>query len=126
MVIKMKKGFTLVELIGIIAIIGIVALIAYPSVNNSIKNSRKESCNQIVRTILDASYKYGINNDIGTPSIIEEKKITLETLIKKGYLKDTDYINPVTNEPMPLEVSYYWDFNYNQYVYTYGNGICES
>ena len=39
---KKKKGFTLVELIGVVVILGLVALVAFPSLLNQINNSKKQ------------------------------------------------------------------------------------
>lgn len=121
----MKKGFTLIELLAVIVLLAVVALIAYPSVYDSVEKSRKESCKQTVKSVIEAASQYGINNDIGMPTQEENKTLTLNQLISSGYLPSNDYINPINSVPFPSEIYYYWDTNYNQYVYTYAEGACE-
>lgn len=38
----MKKGFTMIELIGVIVIMTLILLIAVPTINNVIKSSKEE------------------------------------------------------------------------------------
>ncbi len=52
---KIKKGFTLVELMVVIVIIGVIAVIAVPSYYNSIRQAKyEESVSEIVSLIKDA------------------------------------------------------------------------
>lgn len=36
-----KKAFTLIELMGVIIVLGLIALIAIPTIDKSLKNSKK-------------------------------------------------------------------------------------
>lgn len=53
--LKAKKGFTLVELIVVIAIIGVLAAFLVPTMLGYVENSRITSADQIAKTIKDAA-----------------------------------------------------------------------
>ncbi len=119
----MKKGFTLVELLGILLILAVIALIAFPIVQNTIKNSQEKALERNIETIEEAAYRYSVENDIGYPSESDKKYLMLSDIQSKGFL-DKQIINPVTDEVMNGCVWYYYDENYNQYVFEY-DGVCE-
>ena len=112
----MKKAFTLVELLGVIIILGVIALIAFPIVNKSIKTSKEESLNSIIKTIEKAAQEYMTREHMGYTTSYD--KVDLDELIATGYLKD-NIINPVTNDKMNGCVVYKWQDEYNQYEYEY-------
>lgn len=112
------KGFTLVELLAVIAIMGMLAVIMVPTIsgvieenktNNSenLKNSIKSSArayisdNRYEIKLDDSSCAKGIRNItfIGN-DYIDESKITVELLVNEGYLKSNsgEIINPETNK----------------------------
>lgn len=53
-----KKGFTLIELIGVVVIIGIIALITVPFIANVVQNSRRDVFMDSAYSIIDAANKY--------------------------------------------------------------------
>ena len=91
-----NKGFTLIELIVTIALLSIIAIISFVSINAVIVQSKVNNCENIVRSINNASkeyvsdnrYKFVNNNDL---------YITADTLIVGDYLSGS-IINPFTNE----------------------------
>ena len=75
----MKKGFTLVELLGVIAIIAIVMIIAIPNYLSS-KNTAVSALNDIEkRNITEAIKMYKLDNP-------NASSVTMQTLINTGYL----------------------------------------
>ena len=112
----MKKGFTLVELLGVIIILGVIALITFPLVNNSIKNSKEKALEQIIYNIETAAYEYSIKNQLLFSPVYN--KIELSTLTSAGILKE-NIINPITDEQMQGCVLYKWIDDYNQFEFKY-------
>lgn len=93
---KDKKGFTLVELIGVIVLIGIIALIAIPSVDYLIKKTKNNAYDRTLDTIIDGLRNWTTDNkeliyEDGTEIIL-----TLADLKEQGYI-DFDIKNPKTN-----------------------------
>jgi len=79
---KRGAGFTLIELMIVIAIIGILAAIAVPNFNRARAQAKKKSCVSNMKTMEGAIELYQMENSIpaGTaPSVTDLKT--------KGYLK---------------------------------------
>ncbi|MCB0272280.1 MAG: prepilin-type N-terminal cleavage/methylation domain-containing protein [Bdellovibrionales bacterium] len=55
---KMKKGFTLIELMIVVAIIGILAAIAIPSFNKYIRNARMAEAPGLIKAIAQDEIMY--------------------------------------------------------------------
>jgi len=113
----MKKGFTLIEMIGVIILIGVLALITVPTVNVVIKNGKQDALNETISNIEAAAYSYSNRHDIGYSS--ETKALQLSTLKEAGVLTDEAIINPVTNSEIEGCVLYRWDENNKQYQFNY-------
>ena len=82
-----NKGFTLMELLGVIVILGILILISFPLILNQVKKSKQEIKNSTKELIIDAARDYFEDNM--TASYKTEGItycIEIETLENQGYL----------------------------------------
>ena len=81
-----KKGFTLVELLAILAILGTIVAIAVPNISNQIEKTDEEKQNILNTKIKNASKiyaaKYHADKIIGNDSF----DFTLDDLISEGLL----------------------------------------
>ncbi|HWP41747.1 MAG TPA: prepilin-type N-terminal cleavage/methylation domain-containing protein [Blastocatellia bacterium] len=86
---KSPKGFSLIELLFVVAIIGIIAAIAIPALARARKAANASSAIQTLRTIVTAEHLYEIKNksygslsDIGGEEAIDS---VLASGSKSGY-----------------------------------------
>ena len=83
----MKKGFTLVEVLGVVVLLSIIILLITPNIISSIKNANINVNNKMADVIFSATKKY-IAND----NDYKEKKgntycILISELVNNGYLE---------------------------------------
>lgn len=101
----MKKGFTLIEMIGSIVILAMIAIVAFPAVLNLLNNSQGKIDDAMKNTAIGAAREY-VNDHVNCyPRIgslptectsspnIENELLTVQHLIDKGYLSETEISN---------------------------------
>ena len=86
----MKKGFTLVELLGVVVLLGIIATIVVTIVDRSLKENRKNAYNIQINSIVENTKNYFADNPELLPDLSQSYTITL------GDLKDV--INPISGK----------------------------
>ena len=104
----MKKGFTLVELLGVIVILAIISMIAVPLIDRSINKSDEDLYNTQINQLVKAAKNYYAEpeNIDGLPQGDGDSvTVPLEALQKGGYLP-TKVDNPKTGEPFNPTLSY--------------------
>lgn len=87
-----NKGFTLIELIGVIIIISILSLLFFPSLINQFKKTSDNMDETTEKIIIDSAKLYVDNNSAN----FDESKnycLSILTLIENEYLEDnfTEY-----------------------------------
>ena len=107
------KGFTLVELLAVIAIMGMLAVIMVPTISGVIEENKENSKKNLENSIKSSARAYisdnryeirldnqSCNNNITkreivsiNNEIITESKITVKLLVDKGYLKTNKSID---------------------------------
>ncbi len=121
------KGFTLVELLAVIAIMGMLAVIMVPTISGVIEENKTNNSENLKKSIKSSARAYisdnryeikldnnSCNNNntkreifsINNKTILESK-ITVELLVNEGYLKSNsgEIINPETNKTINKEES---------------------
>jgi len=120
---SMKKGFTLAEVIAIIVILGVISLIAVPAVNKAIIESRQKAYNSQVEIILEASKRWGVDNNEKLATNGNTYELQLGVLIAEQYItniEDGKLKNPMARGTFMEGCVYiYYSENYNQYIYEY-------
>ena len=94
----MNKGFTLVELMGVILILGVLAIIVSTAIDRNITDSRYSACQTQERNIVEAAKMFVTDDASRLPtSVSSNKQITINELINGGYL-DAEAENPMTGK----------------------------
>lgn len=112
-----QKGFTMVELLGVIAILGLLTIIIYPLVGRYMGNSKGELYQVQIKNIERASRAWGAEHIQELP--VEEGNFVEVTLQE---LQDGGYIDEGLKDPKTKK-------NYNaslvKITITYRNGKLE-
>lgn len=96
----MKKGFTLVELLGVIVLLGILSIVIIPKIGDSISNGKQQAYNVQVETIKKATNDFLTENTNMLDN--DTTTITLGTLKQGGYLP-IKFQNPMTKKDFSNE-----------------------
>ena len=81
---KRNKGFTLTEMIVVIAIIGILAGVLIPTITGYIKRANQSNDEQLAASMTDEIERYCIENNIEQEELIGTDIRTI--LTAKGYI----------------------------------------
>ena len=118
--IKIKKGFTLVELMGVIVILGVIALIAIPTIDRQLKEGKEELSQAQLDNIKAAAELWASDNPNDMPQNGEECYLKYSTLVNSGYadknLKEISSNTDIVDNKLKIKISK--DNTYNKYTYT--------
>lgn len=91
----MKKGFTLVELLGVIVLLGVIATIVVTIVDKTLKDSRNNAYDIQINNIIEDTKNYFVDNSNYLPSLGNSYTVTLKILRENGYVTE-DIISPIS------------------------------
>ena len=97
---KNKKGFTLVEILGVMVLLGLIALIIIPLVDKHIVEAREKAYQTQINNIILGAKSWAVDNPLSLPIEEGEKnieEITLGDLMDEGYV-EYDIVNPKTKK----------------------------
>lgn len=95
----MNRGFTLVELLGVIIILLVIFMIVVPAVNKVISDSEDTIYDSQINRILTAAYDYSLKDLSLLPDKYQKNYVTLGELINSGYLDPI--VDPKTDKFYP-------------------------
>jgi type IV pilus assembly protein PilA len=84
-----QKGFTLVELMGILVILGIIIVVTVPSITKTLKNSETNELEEYQKTVCLAAKSY----------VQVEKKSVPQSGIKFSTLRNNGYLSSSVKNP---------------------------
>lgn len=122
----MKKGFTLIEMLAVIALLGIIGAISYPIVTREINKSKEKSYQTQINYIKGAAKRWAVKNNELLTTDNTNITVDLKTLKKEGFLENTDIIDPRTNKIITGCVEIIYNVEYNQHTYNYKTSCTET
>lgn len=111
-----KKGFTLIEILGVILLLAIILVIAIPKVINILDQSKQNLYDSTISEIERVTSQYLTSN----PNEVEDTlpfNVTVTTLCNANYL-DCPIKNPIDNSDIDGYVEVNLDSN-GYYTYTF-------
>lgn len=115
-----KSGFTLVELIAVVAILGLIALIVYPAIGSVIRNSRESAYKDQVSVIESAAKNWSIDNASTLPDNGTVYRLPVNTLLDEGYITDDEVKDPRnSSKNLTGNVEIKYDSSIKQFTYKY-------
>ncbi len=100
-----KKGFTLVELLGVLVVLAIMLIVTVPAITSSLKSADQKKYESFVQNITESAELYVESNlelfpelgNVGGTAVI-----TVGDLVDNGFLK-ADLVNPKTDQVVDLK-----------------------
>ena len=113
------KGFTLLELLGVIALLAVIALLVITISTRMIKSSKQSLYETQLDTIVSAAKKWATFHDDDIPESSDESAYNLpfSRLSEDGYIDSDDLTDPRNNSKMCGYVKITYDDTKNQPKY---------
>ncbi len=113
-----RKGFTLVEVIAVVAVLAVILLVSFPVYNGVIKRNTTKRYDDFMKTLCEAGQYYILhNNDTSLLNNTTTRVQIKDLKINNNSLVRSDLVNPRTKETVDLNAYLVITRNYNG-VYT--------
>lgn len=110
----MKKGFTLIEVLGVIVILSVIGLIVTSLIQGLVNNSSEKICEYQEKIYKKAAKNYVANNPFNVP-----EEITLQQLIDEGYLEKNQIKCGSVEDVIKITPNYIEEGKIKNYSYEY-------
>ena len=120
----MKKGFTLMELLGSVVIMSIVLTIATISVVAIINSAKQKAYNTQVQLIVSKAKDWALDNETKLTPDGGINFIDLSTLVSSGYVDNPTISDPRNGSTMSGCIVIIYNSDTSQYEYRYSDSVC--
>jgi type IV pilus assembly protein PilA len=114
-----RKGFTLVELLAVIAVLGLLIAIISPVVKKLINDSEDSLSKQQIEMIVGAAKRYMVDHGELLPEGSNKFAVYIKDLINDGVIDNDEVIDPKTRKEINGCVLVNYNENFNQYEYNF-------
>lgn len=109
-----RKGFTLVEVIAVVAVLAVILLVSFPVYNGIIKRNTSKRYDDFITTLCEAGQYYILhNNDTSLLNNTTTRVQIKDLKISNSSLVRSDLINPRTKQAINLNAYLVITKNYN-------------
>ncbi|MGE5456219.1 MAG: prepilin-type N-terminal cleavage/methylation domain-containing protein [Ignavibacteriales bacterium] len=113
------KGFTLVELLAVIAILGIIALIVSPTLIGVVNKSKKDIKEEQIAALENAASRWTLSNEECLYNHVGAFNLSFDALKQSGLITTKEVIDPTTNNELVGCIAITWSDTVNQYLTEY-------
>lgn len=122
-----KKGFTLIELIAVIAILATVSMIVFPNISEVIYSSKQTLHDDQIKDIEASAQKWATDNlELLDSTHLNNVYISLSSIQSMGYLEKDSITDPLTREKMNGCIKISYNLQAQSYEYKYSEETCSS
>lgn len=122
-----KKGFTLIELIAVIAILATVSMIVFPNISEVIHSSKQTLHDDQIKDIEASAQKWATDNlELLDSTHLNNVYISLSSIQSMGYLEKDSITDPLTREKMNGCIKISYNLQAQSYEYKYSEETCSS
>ena len=123
-----NKGFTLLEVIGVVVILSLILIVSLPSLTRTLKRNEQKKYNAYLDNIVLASENYFVRKVLKSESV-DSYTITLGDLIDEEYITEV-VVNPANEKKLSrdthINITKKVDNTYNyEVIPCYQDEVCE-